>query len=117
MKQTIRSEARIRRHERIRRVVRGTAARPRMCVHVSNRHIQVQFVDDDKGVTLAAVSTLGATAVGRKSVDGAKEIGRKAAEAAQGKGIAAVVFDRGGFAFHGRVKAIADAARAAGLKF
>ena len=76
MKQTIRSEARIRRHERIRRVVRGTAARPRMCVHVSNRHIQVQFVDDDMGVTLAAVSTLGAAAVGRKSVDGAKAIGR-----------------------------------------
>ena len=84
---------------------------------VSNNHLYVQFVDDERGVTLAAVSTKGANGLGRKNVSGAKEVGQRAAELAKAKGIEAVVFDRGGYRYHGRVKALADAAREAGLKF
>ncbi len=110
-----RKEARARRHDRVRRKIWGTAERPRMAVMVSNRHLYVQFVDDEQGRTLAAV----ATPKGSRSptVAQAQELGKKAAEAARAKGIATVVFDRGGYRYHGRVKAIADAAREAGLAF
>jgi len=107
----------LRRQWRIRSKVSGTAERPRMSACFTNTHIYVQFIDDLKGATLAAVSTrdkgekLGANAAN------ATKLGKRAAEAAIGKGIKAVVFDRGGNRYHGKVKALADAAREAGLKF
>jgi large subunit ribosomal protein L18 len=109
------------RHWRIRKTVTGTRERPRMSVRFSNQHIRVQFIDDVAGVTLAAASTLGKSApAGPKlaaNVAGAKKVGAIAAEAAKSKGIASVVFDRSGARYHGKVKALADAAREAGLKF
>ncbi|MBT8042026.1 MAG: 50S ribosomal protein L18 [Pontiella sp.] len=104
-------DLRIRRHLRVRNKVQGTAARPRMAVFRSNKRLEVQFIDDDARLTLAGVSTSG------KNAEAAKELGSKAAEAAKGKGIETVVFDRGGFAFGSNLKALADSARAAGLKF
>jgi large subunit ribosomal protein L18 len=108
------------RHWRIRKKVFGTSERPRMSARFSNQHIHVQFIDDSKGVTLAAASTLakkgGAEKLGAK-VKSAKVVGTRAAEAAKGKGIEQVVFDRSGARYHGKVKALADAAREAGLKF
>ena len=89
-----------------------------MSVCFTEKHIYVQFIDDAKGATLAAVSTVAADAKGTKSnVAGAKKIGSLAAATAKAKNITEVVFDRGGFRYHGRVKALADAAREAGLKF
>ncbi len=102
---------RIRRHLRVRNKVQGTAARPRMAVFRSNKQIQVQFIDDDACTTLAGASTPG------KNVEAAKALGAKAAELAKGKGIETVVFDRGGFAYGANLKALADSAREAGLKF
>ena len=119
MKMKTKKDFWVRRHLRVRRKVQGTAARPRMSVYVSNRNIYVQFIDDVAGATLAACSTLAAgdgPAV-KLTVATARHIGQQAAQAAQAKGIAQVVFDRGGCAYKARLKALADAARAAGLKF
>jgi len=116
-------ELRERRHWRIRRRVVGTAERPRMSVRFTARNIHVQFIDDVKGVTLAAVSTVEPTVrTGGKgkafaNVASAGKVGKMAAERAKEKGIKAVVFDRGGSRYHGKVKALADAAREAGLAF
>jgi len=113
-----RTEARGRRHRRLRQKVHGTAARPRMSVCLTGQHIYVQFIDDVAGCTLASASTLLADVKGAKAnVAGAKKLGALAAEKAKANNITEVVFDRGGFQFHGRVKALADAAREAGLKF
>ena len=120
MKASKRQEKRVRRHLRLRQKVRGTAARPRMCVYVSNRHLYVQFVDDDASSTVASASTRGAgieLPKGKCTVAAAKQVGKLAAAAAIEKGIKQIVFDRGGFAFGGRLKALADAAREQGLKF
>lgn len=118
MRPKTRIEARERRHQRLRRKVAGTAQRPRMSVCLTGKHIYVQFIDDAAGRTLASVSTVLAEAKGTKAtVTGAKKLGTLAAEKAKAKNITEVVFDRGGFKFHGRVKALADAAREAGLKF
>ena len=109
------------RHWRIRKKVVGTKDRPRMSVCFSNQHIHVQFIDDTAGVTLAAASTVGKKGASNgklsANVNSAKAIGAKAAEAAKGKGITQIVFDRGTARYHGKVKALADAAREAGLKF
>jgi large subunit ribosomal protein L18 len=109
------------RHWRVRKKVSGTKDRPRMSVCFTNQHIYVQFVDDEAGLTLASASTRHQSASGlgklAANVESAKKIGAAAAEAAKGKGIGAVVFDRGGKRYHGKVKALADAAREAGLKF
>lgn len=102
------------RHQRLRQKVKGTAARPRMSLYFSNRNITVQFINDDTATTIAAFTTVGKD--GKLNVAAATEAGAKAAEAALAKGITAVVVDRGGFAFHGRVKALVDAAVAAGIK-
>jgi large subunit ribosomal protein L18 len=106
---------------RIRKQVAGTAARPRMSVRFTQRNIHVQFIDDASGRTLAAQSTLSVPeAEGRQlsaNVQTAQQIGKLAAEAALSKGIKRVVFDRSGARYHGRVKALADAAREAGLVF
>ena len=112
------NDYRVRRHLRLRQKVQGTAERPRMSVFVSNKHLYVQFIDDAAGKTLAAVSTLDAALQGQKlNIATAKRLGELAAQAAQAKGIATVVFDRGGFAYRGRLQAVADAAREGGLKF
>jgi large subunit ribosomal protein L18 len=109
------------RHYRIRQKVSGTRERPRMSVRFTNENIYVQFIDDGAGATLASASTLHKTAPGRGSLAAnaasAKKIGAMAAEAAKSKGIISVVFDRSGARYHGKVKALADAAREGGLKF
>jgi large subunit ribosomal protein L18 len=116
MKLKTRSEYRKRRHQRLRKKVMGTTRRPRMCVSISNKHMYVQLVDDVAAATLAAVSTRSKELVGKNNRDTAQRLGTKAAEIAKTKGIGEVVFDRGGHAYNGRVKAIAEAARAAGMK-
>lgn len=112
-------EARIRRHVRVRKRVRGSAERPRLAVFRSNKHISVQVIDDWAGRTLATASTyeagLRSDATGNK--DAAAKVGQLVAERAKSAGVTKVVFDRGGFLYHGRVAAVADAARAAGLEF
>jgi len=113
-KQEIRSRV----HRRLRRKIAGTAARPRLAVFRSVAHIYAQVIDDDKGETLVSASSVdkgGRTDGG--NVAAAKTIGKLVAERSKEKGITKVVFDRGGFPYHGRVKALADAARAAGLEF
>jgi len=120
MKVTTKKEYRDRRHLRLRQKIAGTADRPRLSVFVSNLHFYAQFIDDQAGRTLAMVSTRdGAAETAAKSNNAAtaQALGTRAAQAAQAKGIRAVVFDRGGFAYRGRIKAFAEAARAAGLAF
>lgn len=111
--------ARIRRKAHIRKRVRGTAERPRLSVFRSASHIYAQVVDDVAGRTIVAANSLQADLRGEGSgnVDGAKRIGAAVAERALAAGVSEVVFDRNGFLYHGRVKALADAAREAGLKF
>lgn len=105
-------------HERVRRNLRGTAERPRLAVHFSNRRVYTQIIDDDKGRTLCAASTMEkALSADKATKETAAKIGEAIAARALDAGIATVVFDRGGFQFHGKVKALADAARAKGLKF
>ena len=114
-------EGRVVRHRRIRRVVRGTATRPRLVVFRSLKHIYAQVVDDERGVTLAAASSLVGELRGQSTAGGniaaAKAVGELVARKAKEKGIGAVIFDRAGYKYHGRVKALAAAARAAGLSF
>jgi len=112
--------ARARRHRRIRRHLSGTTARPRLCVFRSLKHIYAQVIDDTRGMTLAAASSQEPALRGQ--VDGAKTVraqavGELVARRARERGIEKVVFDRGGYLYHGRVKALADAARGAGLVF
>jgi len=111
-------EARVRRHKRVRGKVFGTAERPRLVVFRSNRGIEAQLVDDLEGRTLAAASWLQLKRPfqGTKS-DQAAEVGKLLAQRAKDAGVGAVVFDRGGYLYHGRVKALADAAREGGLEF
>ena len=118
MKIKNKQDARKRRHYRIRRKISGTAARPRMSVYMSRKHFYVQFIDDEGATTLAQVSTKS------KDFDGAKhdrqtagKVGQLAAERAKAEGIDTVVFDRGGFSYGARMRALADGAREAGLKF
>ena len=111
-------EARLRRHRRVRGKVRGTAERPRLAVFRSNRGIFAQLIDDDAGKTIAAASwlELPPSFKGAK-LDQSAEVGKALAEAAKKAGVEAVVFDRGGYLFHGRVKALAEGAREGGLSF
>ncbi|MBC7355678.1 MAG: 50S ribosomal protein L18 [Desulfomicrobiaceae bacterium] len=113
-----RQESRKKRKVRIRKKISGTPERPRLVVFRSNKHIYAQIVDDSRGVTLAAASTLNLeeSAVSL-TVESAKRVGLKIAEEAKKKDISTVVFDRNGFLFHGRVKAVADGAREGGLNF
>jgi large subunit ribosomal protein L18 len=107
-----------RRHRRVRKKVQGTAERPRLAVFRSSKHIVAQVIDDDAGVTLAAASTHEKDFDGYGgNSDAAARIGALAAERAKAAGVSKVVFDRGGNRYHGRVKALADAAREAGLDF
>ncbi len=114
---------RTRRHLRLRQKVKGTAARPRLCINRSLKHIHAQLIDDVSGLTLAAASTVQKDVAGELNGGGtgnreaAKAVGRIIAQRAKEKGIDAAVFDRNGFKYHGAVKELADAARAGGLEF
>lgn len=113
------NDGRKRRHLRVRKKVRGTAARPRLAVFRSNKHIYAQVIDDVAGLTVASASTMETSVRGGATgtVDAAKSVGERVAERAKQAGVATVVFDRGGFKYHGRVAAVADGARGAGLEF
>jgi len=114
----VRLAGRQRRHYRVRRKVRGSAARPRLAVFRSNRYIYAQVIDDDSGRTLAAASSQEAAMRGRRlTKETATEVGKLVASRAKEAGIGRVIFDRGGYAYHGRVKALADGAREEGLEF
>ena len=112
-------DGRIRRHSRLRRKIEGTGGRPRLAVFRSNRHISAQVIDDEVGRTLVSASTLESAVRGGATggVDAASAVGTLIGERAKNAGIDTVVFDRGGVKYHGRVAALADAAREAGLKF
>jgi large subunit ribosomal protein L18 len=118
IKQISKNEIRERIHTRIRRKVRGTTERPRLAVFRSLCHIYAQVIDDSKGVTIASASSAEkSSSVTGGNVAGATAIGKAVADRAKEKGIKAVVFDRGGYLYHGRIKALAEAAREAGLEF
>ena len=112
-------ELRRRRHKRVRRKVEGTAERPRLAVFRSNRHITAQLIDDLAGRTVASASTVEPSlrGTGGGNIEAAKAVGSLVASRGKDAGVTTVVFDRGGFAYHGRVAALADAARAEGLEF
>ena len=116
-----RIERRRRIHYRIRKHVKGTAERPRMCVFRSNKQIYVQVIDDQQGKTLVAAASndkeLAAQCKGKTGIEAAAIVGKAVAERAIAKGITTIAFDRGGYLFHGRVKSLADAAREGGLVF
>jgi len=117
-----RNEARKRRHFRVRRKIEGTAKRPRLSVFRSDRHIYAQLIDDESGQTLVSASSLDSEVIGNLegvggNVSAAQKVGTAVAERALAKGYAKVVFDRGGYLYHGRIQALADAAREAGLEF
>lgn len=113
------NKQRMKRHKRVRAKISGTAERPRLNVYRSTKHIYAQIIDDVKGVTLCSSSSLDKDFKGDSggNKDGAKSVGTLIAERAKEKGISDVVFDRGGYIYHGRVKELAEAAREGGLKF
>jgi len=108
-------------HKRIRTKIAGSSERPRLCVYRSSRYIYAQIIDDSQGKTLAAASTLEkdmcGDGKGTGNIEASKKVGKTIAERAKAKGIETVVFDRGGYLYHGRIKAVAEAARESGLKF
>ena len=114
-----RRRARLRRHRRVRKNLIGSADRPRLAVFRSARHIYVQVIDDTTGRTIASASTLDASIKGAKAAkkDAAKRVGALIAERAKAAGVSKVAFDRGGYAYHGRIASLADAAREGGLEF
>lgn len=110
--------ARIKRHKRVRAKISGTAERPRLCVYRSENHIQAQIIDDVKMVTLCSASSQESAFEGKGgNMEAAKKVGALVAERALAKGITEVVFDRGGYLYHGRVSSLAEGAREGGLKF
>ena len=113
------NDSRRRRHLRVRKKVHGSAARPRLAVFRSNRHIYAQVIDDVSGRTLASASTMepSVRGDGTGTVGAARSVGERVADRAKNAGVNTVVFDRGGFKYHGRVAAVADGARSAGLEF
>ena len=118
--QTDKNLTRAKRHRRVRKRVVGSAQRPRLNVYRSLTHIYAQVIDDSKGHTIAAASTVDSALKGAKNggnIEGAKAVGTLIAERAKAAGVERVVFDRGGYLYHGRVKALADAAREGGLDF
>ena len=117
MAKTSKDQIRQRIHTRIRRRVKGSSERPRLAVFRSVKHIYAQVIDDSQGQTIVAAGSLEKNATNGGNIAGAKAIGKLVAERAQDKGVKSVVFDRGGYHYHGRVKALADAAREAGLEF
>ncbi len=116
MAKATRNDGRTRRHARVREKVRGSAARPRLAVFRSLTHIYAQLVDDDAGTTLAAASSLDTKDAKGKRTELAKNVGTLLGDRAKQKGVTEVVFDRGGYRYHGRVKALAEGVRAAGVR-
>jgi large subunit ribosomal protein L18 len=116
IKKADRKEGRLKRHRRVRVHVVGTKERPRLAVYRSLNHVYAQLIDDGGSHTLAAASTVGLKAKGN-GMDEAAQVGKAIAAKAKAAGVSTVVFDRGGFLYHGRIKALADAAREAGLEF
>jgi len=112
-----REELRAARHKRLRKKVTGTPERPRLAVHRSLKHISAQIIDDTTGTTIVSASTVEKGIEATGNAEGAKLVGAKLAERAKAKGVNIVVFDRGGFKYHGRVASLADGAREAGLEF
>ena len=117
MSQLTTRQARMRRHKRVRKLVSGTAERPRLVVFRSNRGIAAQLVDDNAGKTLAAASWLDVRDAKGAKTEQAAEVGKLLADKAKAAEVKTAVFDRGGYLYHGRVKALADAAREGGLQF
>ena len=117
IKTTDRKINRAKRHRRVRVKTSGTPDRPRLAVFRSLNHLYAQVIDDQAGRTLAAASTVGLKATSKKGMEDAASVGKAIADKAKAAGVKAVVFDRGGFLYHGRIKALADAAREAGLEF
>ena len=109
--------SRVRRHARVRAKISGTAEAPRLCLYRSNKNIEAQIIDDTKGVTLVSSSSMTLKLENGSNIEAAKAVGKDIAEKALAKKIKAVVFDRSGYIYHGRVKALAEAAREVGLKF
>lgn len=115
------NKARLKRHLRVRKKINGTTERPRLSVFRSAKHMYAQIIDDSKGVTIAAASTLEKDFLGSEenggNVEAARKVGEAIAKRAKEQGIDKIVFDRGGYLYHGRIQALADAAREAGLEF
>ena len=116
-KKLSRNQERVRRHARVRRKVSGTQERPRLSVYSSNTHIAVQIIDDVAKTTLVATGSVALKLENGGNIEAAKKVGAEVAKLAKDKGITTVVFDRGGYIYHGRVQAVAEAAREAGLEF
>ena len=112
-----RNQMRVMRHERVRSKISGTPEIPRLCVFRSNKNISCQIIDDENGVTLASASSLSLKLKNGGNIEAAREVGKAIAEAAKKASITKVVFDRGGYLYHGRVEALAEAARSKGLEF
>jgi large subunit ribosomal protein L18 len=117
IKKVSKNAVRVRKHVRVREKVSGTSEKPRLCVFRSNKHISCQVIDDVKGVTLASSSSVELKLNDGGNQEGAKKVGEDIAKKCLEKKITSVVFDRAGYIYHGRVKALAEAAREAGLKF
>ena len=117
VKKESKNVSRVRRHARVRAKISGTAETPRLCVYRSNKNIEAQLIDDVKGITLVASSSMSLKLANGSNIEAAKLVGKDIAEKAVAKGLKKVVFDRSGYIYHGRVKALAEAAREAGLEF
>ena len=117
VKKESKNVSRVRRHARVRAKISGTAETPRLCVYRSNKNIEAQLIDDVKGVTLVSSSSMSLKLENGSNIEAAKLVGKDIAEKAVAKGLKKVVFDRSGYIYHGRVKALAEAAREAGLEF
>ena len=117
VKKESKNVSRVRRHARVRAKISGTAETPRLCVYRSNKNIEAQLIDDVKGVTLVSSSSMSLKLENGSNIEAAAKVGKDIAEKAVAKGLKKVVFDRSGYIYHGRVKALAEAAREAGLEF
>ena len=117
VKKESKNVSRVRRHARVRAKISGTAEAPRLCVYRSNKNIEAQLIDDVKGVTLVSSSSMSLKLENGSNIEAAAKVGKDIAEKALKAKITSVVFDRSGYIYHGRVKALAEAAREAGLKF
>ena len=117
VKKESKNVSRVRRHARVRAKISGTAEAPRLCVYRSNKNIEAQLIDDVKGITLVSSSSMSLKLENGSNIEAAAKVGKDIAEKAVAKGLKKVVFDRSGYIYHGRVKALAEAAREAGLEF
>ena len=117
VKRESKNVSRVRRHARVRAKISGTAETPRLCVYRSNKNIEAQLIDDIKGVTLVSSSSMSLKLENGSNIEAAAKVGKDIAEKAVAKGLKKVVFDRSGYIYHGRIKALAEAAREAGLEF